>query len=106
MSKAKIRPFGLDSKGHFLMEVTDGDIPGQVAKGDIIACRPTIPGKPLAAGYKLGTAQVQEDGSLDFEVVDGSGSVYEDRSAEKSSSGPAKVNSNAFRSGWERTFAN
>ena len=102
MSKFRMMPFGHDDKGRAIGRVTGG----KDATGTLIGCKPGVAGKPTPLGYQSAIFSSRaEDCQVDVEIVDGKEETtkidFEDRS-----DGPAKVNSAAFRDGWEQTFRN
>ena len=79
-----------NDEGSFYFSECDSSKPDS----EILAVRAEVPepGVPVPAGCSLGTFRKTDDGHFVIEDV------------QTSSSGPPKVSSSAYRSGWEATF--
>lgn len=105
MAKLKTVPVGIDGEGRKILRICEGSLGGKDVAGDFVLATPG----QHSMGQMPAEISMMEDGHVAVDVIEaGQKLEFEDRSKKRSGAGkgPAKANSDAFRSGWDRAFSN
>lgn len=110
MAKLKVKPLGFSAEGYKVGQVVEGELDGKPAEGTVLEFKNPEPGQPVKMGHKFAELRpVPGKTYFDMEILDGNAKPskidFEDQSRD-GRQGPAKVNSKAYRSGWDHTFKN